>query len=73
MTAADRPPAFPWDQVIAFGLTGLRLSPTDLWTLTLPELALLVRAAAPATDPLSRRDFSSLMTRFPDKDLKFNG
>jgi uncharacterized phage protein (TIGR02216 family) len=61
--------AFPWRETMAFGLGVLRLSPTEFWNSTFPELkaaARGMRGEFASTDPLSRQDLSVLMRLFPD-------
>jgi uncharacterized phage protein (TIGR02216 family) len=66
--AAARPAAtFPWEEVLAFGLGRLRLTPEALWATTPLELAAAWRAfAGPATRPPDRNALDALMARFPD-------
>ncbi|RFC64226.1 phage tail assembly chaperone [Fulvimarina endophytica] len=61
--------AFPWDDVLAFGLGVLKLSPRDFWAATPRELAAAMgafggRSGARAPSPA---DLLALMTRFPDQ------
>jgi uncharacterized phage protein (TIGR02216 family) len=57
--------AFPWDEVMQFGLSRLRLAPEQFWRLTLRELFWLAGGAYKA-DTLPRPIFNALMQRFPD-------
>lgn len=59
--------AFPWDEVLAFGLGVLRLPHDCFWRMTPRELAHAVRGVrgVPAV-PLLRSAFAELMERFPD-------
>jgi uncharacterized phage protein (TIGR02216 family) len=74
MTAGDggRAPAreaFPWSEVMAFGLGVLRLPPAEFWRMSIPELAAAIEGVhgrAPATGRPARGDFAALMLRFPD-------
>jgi uncharacterized phage protein (TIGR02216 family) len=58
--------AFPWDEVIGFGLGVLRLAPQAFWAMTPRELALAIMAATGGVAPLRRHDLDELMTRYPD-------
>jgi uncharacterized phage protein (TIGR02216 family) len=51
---------------MAFGLGTLRLSPEQFWRMTPRELAAAIEGIGGRGSPLSRADFSQLMTRYPD-------
>ena len=56
----------PWERLIGFGLSRLRLSPTNFWALSLRELNLM---AAPFVAPSAlpgRADLEALVRRYPD-------
>ncbi|HUN12607.1 MAG TPA: phage tail assembly chaperone [Rhabdaerophilum sp.] len=61
---------FPWAEIVAFGLGTLRLHPDAFWSLSLPELTVIVNAAlgrAPQTTPMFRDDLAALIARYPDR------
>ena len=61
--------AFPFADAMAFGLGVLRLSPTDFWAMTIPELVAAVRGLRGRLglgEPLPRRALARLIARFPD-------
>ena len=55
---------------MAAGLGTLRLAPRDFWTMTPRELDAALRGAfgQSAMDPISRKELSALMGKYPDKD-----
>lgn len=61
------PAAFPWDEVMAFGLGRLAWPPEQFWAATPREIAAAFRAhrgaVAPATD---RAGLAALMAAYPD-------
>lgn len=60
--------AFPWDDVMAVGLTVLRLSPADLWRTTPREFAAALRPFPGLGGDAPRRgELERLMQRFPDR------
>jgi len=65
----------PWQEVMAFGLGVLRLPSDTFWAMTLRELE---AAASGVYGPpslwasLTRREFRSLMTAYPDSNKKEN-
>jgi uncharacterized phage protein (TIGR02216 family) len=56
---------FPWDDVMAFGLGALRLSPDAFWSLTPRELA-AVAGPRGGTALATAADLTRLMASFPD-------
>lgn len=61
--------AFPWDAVMALGLSTLRWRPADLWAATPREIA----AAAgfgprPLGEALGRAEFERLVAAHPDPE-----
>lgn len=58
---------FPWREAIGFGLGVLKLSPDAFWRMTPRELAYAIEAASGRAAPLSRKDLTALMTRYPDE------
>lgn len=65
MTAAgDRAQPFPWDEMIAFGLSRLRLHPSAFWRCTPREMAALMPRGG--RDAPARTALDALMRRFPD-------
>lgn len=66
---AGAPEPFPWDELTAFGLGVLSLSPKDFWRATPVEIAAAARGFSggpSAASPLTRADFERLAARFPD-------
>jgi uncharacterized phage protein (TIGR02216 family) len=54
---------------MAFGLGVLKLTPAAFWTMTLKELAAVVRGTAPAPGArLGKSTLEGLMRRYPDRD-----
>jgi uncharacterized phage protein (TIGR02216 family) len=65
------PTAFPWDQTIGFGLSVLRLSPKEFWTMTPRELALAMGPFSLAKRAPSRAVLDEMLMLFPDgEDLQ---
>ncbi len=59
--------AFPWPQVMSFGLGRLQMAPKDFWAMSLPELNAALRVYYPDTNHApSRRDLNELMQNHPD-------
>lgn len=59
----------PFDEMMAFGLGVLRLSPDAFWAMSLAELRAAIRGhrgEAGAPDPLDRACLTNLMNLFPD-------
>ncbi len=70
------PIAMPWDQLMTAGLGQLRLSPTEFWNMTVPELDAALTGAFGSSHVKmpARRDLSALMAMFPDlKERSPNG
>lgn len=66
MTAA----AFPWDEVLAFGLGVLRWPPDVLWAATPREIAAAAAGLAPVRAEAPGRDaMAALMAAFPDDQV----
>lgn len=60
---------FPWDDVMAFGLGRLKLSPRAFWAMTPRELAAAMSVfSAPVSAP-ERSALAELMNRFPDRKV----
>lgn len=60
---------FPWDEVMAFGLGALRLSPDAFWAMTPRELAAAHEGqAGRGARPMDRATLDRLMARHPDGD-----
>ena len=57
---------FPWRAAMSFGFGVLRLSSRDFWAMTPRELALAIEAVTGVARPMQRKEFSDLMTRYPD-------
>ena len=58
--------ALPWRDLMRFGFGTLRLSPSEFWALTVPEITAAIEAHFPKADAPARADFQSLLHRFPD-------
>ena len=59
---------FPWDDVIAFGLSVLRLAPADLWALTPIEIGSALNARRKkAVEPPRLAELEALIAAFPDE------
>jgi uncharacterized phage protein (TIGR02216 family) len=56
----------PWDDIIRFGLSVLRLPPEAVWSLTLPEIAAAARRGAGLAPP-ARAELDALLAAFPDE------
>jgi uncharacterized phage protein (TIGR02216 family) len=70
------PRAFPWDEVMAFGLGVLRLNPEAFWRMTPREFCAAyegVNGKAPP-GPLDHAALAALMSAFPDgEQARFSG
>ena len=55
-----------WDELMAFGLGAMRLSPAAFWTMTLKELAAATRGMAPQREAIGRERLEAMMQAFPD-------
>lgn len=55
-----------WPGLMRAGLTGLRLRPSEFWSLTPAELFTMLGLDEGA-GPLDRTGLETLMARFPDK------
>lgn len=60
--------AFPWDAVLALGLSTLRWRPRDLWAATPRELAAAAGLIRPRPDALARADLDRLLAAHPDPE-----
>lgn len=61
------PAAFPWDEVMAFGLGRLAWAPEQFWAATPREIAAALRAHGGAgSEPTKRSTLSALMAAYPD-------
>ncbi|MEQ1650525.1 MAG: rcc01693 family protein, partial [Hyphomicrobiaceae bacterium] len=72
-TSSVRHRPFPWSEVMAAGLGQLRLAPNTFWSMTPKELDAALRGhfGIPShTTPLSYATLSSLMHRYPDRDVE---
>ena len=59
--------AFPWDEVLGFGLGVLRWPPDVLWAATPREIAAAASAFAPTrAQAPERAEMAALMALFPD-------
>lgn len=58
--------AFPWDEVMRFGLGVLRWPPTVFWAATPREIAAAARPARPRGAPATRADLERLLAAHPD-------
>lgn len=58
---------FPWDDVMAFGLGALRLSPDAFWSLTPREFAAMAGSSRTTAPPATAADLRRLMASFPDE------
>ena len=61
--------AFPWDAVLALGLSTLHWRPRDLWAATPRELAAAAGLTRPAPDAPSRADLDRLLAAHPDSGV----
>lgn len=69
--AAAADSAFPWQEVMAFGLGRLRLAPDQFWAMTPREIAAAMAAIRPPrANPPERGALAKLMARFPDNDME---
>lgn len=67
--AAAEARGFPWQQVMAIGLSLLRLPPRDFWAMTPRELAAAAGwLGAPGTDAPRRAEIETMMRIFPDEN-----
>ena len=67
-TVSSSEQAFPWPQVMRFGLGELQLSPHDFWAMSLPELNAALSHHYPTTSSTpSRTELVALMQRNPDE------
>ncbi|WP_332716964.1 rcc01693 family protein [Pelagibacterium mangrovi] len=59
---------FPWDEVMAFGLGTLRLSPREFWAMTPREMAAAHAGVSGrgVSAPLGREGLERLMALHPD-------
>ncbi|MCB1447687.1 MAG: phage tail assembly chaperone [Rhizobiaceae bacterium] len=64
--ADARPPPFPWDAALHFGLGLLRLAPDAFWALSLREL-MAMGGGSRAAAPMDRTALAALMRRWPDR------
>lgn len=60
--------AFPWDAVLALGLSALRWRPRDLWAATPRELAAAAGLTRPRAAALGRAEFDRLLAAHPDPE-----
>lgn len=61
------PAAFPWDEVMAFGLGRLAWPPERFWAATPREIAAALRAyRTPGYGPTERGTLAALMVAYPD-------
>lgn len=62
---------FPWDNVMQFGFSVLKLSSQDFWSMTPREIAFAMRGfGASDNKPLSRSSLDHLLQQFPDQRIK---
>ena len=54
---------------MAIGLGAMRLAPAAFWTMTLRELAAVLRGMFPEDAAFGRGELDELMRRFPDPAL----
>lgn len=62
--------AFPWDAVLALGLSTLRWRPRDLWAATPRELAAALGLTQAAPEALARADLDRLLAAHPDPEAE---
>lgn len=58
-------PMFDWSALLRFGLSHLRLSPSEFWQLTPKELSLMARPRSPQAQ-LGQRELQTLLEQYPD-------
>lgn len=59
----------PWQDLMAFGLGRLQLSPSQFWQMSLPEMDMAItgkHGRFKRHRPLLRNDFNALMASYPD-------
>ncbi len=67
------PPAFPWDEALAFGFGVLRLPARDIWQMTPREIAYAVEGfRGKLSSPPDRASLASLMSAYPDERIAKN-
>ncbi len=60
--------AFPWDVVLALGLSTLRWRPRDFWSATPRELAAAAGLVQLRPGGLNRAAFDRLLAAYPDQE-----
>jgi len=62
--------AFPWESILGIMLGQLRISPQDLWAMSMPELRAVLKAVTHGPGrpvaPMKRDELTELMSQFPD-------
>ncbi|MEW7007763.1 phage tail assembly chaperone [Lentilitoribacter sp. EG35] len=62
---------FPWEFLLGFLFSQMRLSPSEFWSLTLPEVSIILafqsQKLPQRLSPIGRDSLSNLMQKFPDK------
>lgn len=66
----EAPTPFPWDNVMQFGFSVLRLSSEEFWSMTPREIAFAMRSANTSKNkPISRSGLDHLLQQFPDQRI----
>lgn len=69
-TSATDKGDFPWEMLLGFALVRLRMTASDFWALSMPELCSAIAYLSPnnrSPHPhMKRDDLSQLMSKFPD-------
>ena len=64
-------PMFDWSALLRFGLSRLRLSPSEFWQLTPKELSLMARPHSPQAR-FGQREVQTLLEQYPDVQKAFD-